>query len=663
MSVKEWLFGKSETIVEGDSFILNEQPVLTKGGMINPSFKGEVEQNKIKFPIELGEEHPFDFKITEGMYKKHGFTNAVVNKYVDFIVGGGFYVESEDERAQKIIEDFIRDVNFDIVLRSWIKEGLVKNGILEIGGKKDEAPKGLKVLDSNYMYMQRDNKGVIEGWNQYVGGFDKFDKSKVVSFKPYQIAHLALNKIGDDAYGLGIVYPALKDIDNLLQLKNDEHMLMERKANSPYDITMGKIVGDKYIKPSQASIDKMGKDLEWLNNKHEWVHDGLTEIKALDFGSVGDKFASPIEQDEQALFYDYQIPAVIMGMARVNEGIAKVQMDTFERRINSIQMEAEKVIEEQIFKRILNANGIDVHVEFVWGRPSNTEKYERLAKISELIKSPLISQSMRDIMEKDILQLMDYDEKEYDELRDEEEIEKKKREEEEKKRELQRPQPLVPGQNANRPKPVVKPKPVQPKAEHVCDDSCNHVEEGHSYKTINEWLGFNYKKYLGSIKDVIGKEKFVQLAAKSDIEEMAGLLSSGQIRALKGVLDEGFTKGLSIEDMSKNIERRVKPNDLLKMEAGKIITSDNKPVVVRFKDTRNMAIARSEITRVANEGAEKQFLKNGYTKERWVASYGSRTCPECEALDNQIFTIGVDRPPLPLHTNCRCTVEPVEGVA
>jgi hypothetical protein len=37
-------------------------------------------------------------------------------------------------------------------------------------------------------------------------------------------------------------------------------------------------------------------------------------------------------------------------------------MEAFQRRIQSIQAELEKVIEGQIFKRVLNANGLDVHV-------------------------------------------------------------------------------------------------------------------------------------------------------------------------------------------------------------------------------------------------------------------------------------------------------------
>ena len=114
---------------------------LNELGIVNiaEQFKGEVEKNDIKFPQELGEEHPFDFPEMEKLYTKFGFYTAVVDKYVDFVVGPGFYIECDDARAKEIIEDFMRDVNLDTILRAWCKEALNKgNGFLEIGGSKEE---------------------------------------------------------------------------------------------------------------------------------------------------------------------------------------------------------------------------------------------------------------------------------------------------------------------------------------------------------------------------------------------------------------------------------------------------------------------------------------------------------------------------------------------
>ena len=644
---------------------------LDKINKPNARFKGEVEQKKVRFPKELGEEHPFDFSTCEGIYKRFGFVTGVIDKFIDFVIGPGFYVECEKERAKEIIEQFMKDINFDTLLRSWIKEALVKgNGFLEIGGKKDESPKGLKILDAKYMYVDRDEKGVIIGYNQYTGSFKRFDKTKMIHFETYQIAHLAFNGIGDMPYGLGIVAPGLVTINSLLQNKKNLNMLMDRKANSPYHVKMGGVVGGKYYKPSAADVEKMGRDFEWLNNKHEWITDGLTDINVLDFGNMGDKFQFVLEHDEQTLFYTFQVPAVLMGAARIPEGIAKVQMDAFERRVSSIQAEIEKVIETNLFKRVLISNGFDVHVEFEWGRPSSMEKFNRLEKISSLSKSPMTSDSLRKLIEKDIVKLLNYNEEEFEEMKEEEELEK------EREKEELRNQPIVPGQNANKPQFPPKEKPKQPKPApptkqktyHLPPDNylaecphCADIKEG-QYSEIQEWLGFNYKKYLGEILTSIKGETFEDLRAKTKIEEKAGKLSEKQLIALKEVLDDGFSKGKNIKEISKAIDRKVKPGDLLKMSAGKIILGvGGIAIVSRGKEHRAISIARSEITRVANKGAIEHFKKGGVTNFRWVASWGVRTCPDCESLDGQIFTEG-NLPPLPFHAMCRCTTIPISEV-
>ena len=456
------LFGKDAAPIEVTEIY---EPMVKSGKNIKEAatmpveatgFKGQVENKTVTFPNMLGEEHPFDFRITEGVFKKFGFANGVINKYVDFIVGPGHYVTSEDERATQLIEDWMRDVNFDTLLRDWIKEALTKNGFLELGGKPDETVKGAKVLDAKYMYVDRDNKGVVTKYNQYKGGFDKFAKEKVIPFEPHQVAHLALNNIGDMAYGMGIVYPALNIINNLLQNERDLHMLMSRKANAPYHVKMGGVVGGKYFKPNPTTVASFGKDLEWLNNKHEWVTDGLTEIKVIDFGNIGEKFNEVLKYDTEMLLYAFQVPSVLMGTANINEGIAKVQMDAFERRVGSLQAEIEKVIEGKIFKRILNANGLDVHVEIVWGRPSNTERYLRLTNILPLMTSNTTSDTMTRMLEKEAIKILEMDEDEFDESVKAEDVEKKAIEDEERKREEARPNPIVPGQNAKSPQKPAK---------------------------------------------------------------------------------------------------------------------------------------------------------------------------------------------------------------
>lgn len=663
MGIFDYFRGNKDVIEENNNnlnsidydpkFFLNEAELMLKqNSSAEYNFKGEVEQNEKKFPIMLGEEHPFDFCITEGIYKKFGMVSGVVDKYVDFVVGPGFFVTCDDERGKKLIDDFMQEVNFDTLLRAWIKEGLVKgNGFIEIGGGKDETPKGLKVLNANYMYVKRDNKGVIEGYNQYTGAFKRFDQKKVIPFETYQVAHIGFNKIGDGAYGLGIVYPALSSINYLLQNEKDMHMLMTRKANAPYHIKMGGVVGGKYYKPNPSDVNRIGKDLEWLNNKHEWTTDGLTDIKVIDFGNIGDKFDSVLRYDMDMLIYTFQVPGVLLGMANIPEGLAQVQMDAFQRRIQSLQAEIEKVIEQNIFRRVLLSNGLDVHVEFEWGQPSDTEKNDRLTKLTEIMKLPTASMSFIKLVEKDMVQLLGYDEDEYEVMSGEEE----------RRREEERALPIVPGQNENRPQPVRR----EMKEHYNCDcDDCKQIEESlDSYNTMSEWLGFNYEQYKKWILEEVKKDGFDYIKASNIIEQDAGYLTDQQILDLKKVLYSGFKKGSSMKEMSKLVDRNVRPGNLYKIdEKGKLVLNeDGSKVLVKSADNRSIGIVRSEVTRLANMGAEKYYKENGITKVKWIASIGNRTCEQCEALNGNIYEI-YGHPQIPLHPYCRCTLGAVTEV-
>lgn len=765
---------------------LDYKPSISDTSLVNleEQFKGEVESKKIKFPSELGEEHPFDFKQLEELYKKFGFFTAVVDKYVDFVVGPGFYIECEEERAKTIIDNFMRDVNFDTLLRAWTKEALVKgNGFLEIGGSKKEGVKGLKVLNANYMYVVRDKFGVVEGYNQYTGEFDKFRKDKVIPFTTDQIAHVPFNVIGDCAYGQGIGYSSLKDVDNLLQQQKDVHHIMTRKANSPLWAQLGKVEGDTKIIPKAEDVTAFGQKMETMSNKTDWATDPLVNFKVIDFGNIGEKFSSTLDHDLAMLFYIYQIPPELMGMANIPEGMAAVRMDAFQRRIQSIQAELEKIIENQIFKRVLNANGLDVDIEFEWGVPSTIAVEGRMGMISELVRSASTSQILKDMLEAELVNLLKLDLDEYEEG--------KTSEEEARTREEERPQPIVPGQNTNFPQKV-EPKaeqPKQPKPEEMLQPfidillkqeekrnelllkqqelsredmkkkqeqdsefikliisqmlqerekenkireeqkienvqvpvnkkinkikkvlnrtnllppfrimrkteavevveepkvenkiesnvenkvkwknrnyeyqkSCPHCTEAfEDINDIQEWLGFNYKKYLGQIEAILKVYGFDQIKAVNEIETQAGYLSDNQIEKLRNILDKGFKSGTGMKEMAKQVDKQLGLKDLYRMtEDGNIKTgASGLPILAKSQDKRAIGIVRSEVTRLANKGAVEYYKVNDVANIKWLASFGDRTCPDCEALNGQIFKIG-EEPEMPLHPLCRCTYAPV----
>lgn len=394
---------------------------------VKEEFKSEVPIQKTKFPIELGEPHPFDFKELEMLYQKFGLATGVIDKYVDFIVGPGFYIKTDSPQAEAILYNFMHDVNFDTILRQWVKQALIKGTSPMELGLKGKTIDGLKVINANNFYIQRDKKGNILGYSQYTGGFNNqgsYDRASKIDFKPDTIAFLTFNQVGDCPYGIGILQPALNIINNILKSEKDMHVLMSRKANSPLHIKLGNM--DKDDIPNDSEITNFGQKLEYMTNKQEWCTGPNVEMKVVEFGNLADKFAGVLDHDMQMALYTFQIPEVLMGKGSIPEGLAGVQMDAFMRRVQSFQAEIEKIIETQIFDRILLNNNLMVDVEFEWGQPSNAEKNEKIRVLTSLLSLPMLSSAMYKELESQLALLLGIDPEKLDtpeEQRDKEEEE------------------------------------------------------------------------------------------------------------------------------------------------------------------------------------------------------------------------------------------------
>lgn len=599
-----------------DYFIKTTEKYIPAFDFIKEQFKGQTEDDSpYKIKKDEGEEHPYNFKDTIGLYKSFSMAYGAVDKIVDFAVGPGFYVKADDNRAQKIIEDFLKEEEFGIILRSWLRDALVTgNGFMEIANSEGGMPK-IKVLSPINMFVKREKDGTIKGYTQVVGGL----RGEKIEFTFEEIAHLKHNCIGNEAYGIGIIYPTLDIINKLLKCQKDMQTLLERKANAPYHVKIGSI--EKDIVPSQSDITSAANRLSSIKANQEWVTDPYWDIKVVDTGNLSEKFSIPLEHYQNLLFYGFQVPQVLMGAGSIPEGLAKVQMDAFERRIQSIQAEVEKIIEQQIFKRILVSNGFsNVHVEFEWGQPSNEDNRAEIEKITNLLNNPYLRFELKRALEDRIALLMN--------------LEVSEEPEKEKEKELNKPQPQLPGQNAE------------------------SLNESFFDDTLEEWINneqFNFKDYLSNIRKYLKSEdSFSQLKAQNEIELTAGKLSTDQIVNLRKVLLNSFKKGFSMNQISKLIKKEVNPQDLFQVkengEIGDLLVS---------KESRPIMIARTETIRASNEGALIQFKEDNVERVEWVATISLRTDPDCLELNGKIFEISEARGMIPLHPNCRCSWIPV----
>lgn len=361
--------------------------------------QGKVVRNEQKFPTDLGEKHPFDFSQCETFYLSIPLIEGAVDKLVDHVWAGGYHTKSDNPKAKKLIDDWNKAVNWDLVGRQWLKEALMKgNGFLELGGGKKDVISSVKVLNANYMFLRRKDTGEVLGYSQYVGDpFKGFKLNEVTPFDTFQIAHLSINIVGDCPYGYGIIHPLRRTLNYLLSSEKNMHKLLERKANNPFIFRVGK--GDDGIHPQPADMQALANDLVYMDSGTEWVVSSDVEPMVLDTGNFSEKFESTNKGDIDHLFAGLQVPEVLMGRGSIPEGLATVQLEDFKSgRIKSIQTEVENQIEQKIYKRLLLANGIDATVEFEWGTPSDAEIATKLTLYGGLIGNPFLS----DIFKKEL---------------------------------------------------------------------------------------------------------------------------------------------------------------------------------------------------------------------------------------------------------------------
>jgi SPP1 gp7 family putative phage head morphogenesis protein len=403
--------------------------------------------------------------------------------------------------------------------------------------------------------------------------------------------------------------------------------------------------GDSMIVPDQAMVDSITSSLEYLNNKTEWVYSADMDVKALEFGNVGEKFSFILEHDAKMLFFSLEVPEVLMGSGNIAEGLGQAQSEMWKLNIASKQADVEKVIEQNIYKKILNDQGINEDVEFHWGEPSTTEKEKMITLLTSLI--PLnLSPGLHVEIEKKLATMIGASEDSVE------------TEEERQDRLMNTQLPQVPGQFGGRQMPNVPAASKgmgmrgmkEPEEEEEEDEEENYTgivtEKDHS---IKEWVGFNYEEYKKEIIDFLRQYSFDDLAATTAIELEMGYLTMTQIEDLRKILIEGFNTGQSIREIAKNIKNVVNPGALYS-------SADQGAKMLVNKDWRPIMIARTETVLAANMGSINNYKANGVEEYRWIASTGKRTCPQCQSLNGKIFTIGEG--PIPAkdtHPNCRCT--------
>src|SRR3990167_9109471 len=529
------------------------KPQSIKESIVLEQFKSQLtpeEQSQSRNNIQsnLGEDHPFDYVVIEGVLQKFGLVNAVVDKISDFTLGGGLYIESDDEDAVSIIDDWRNETNFDIYLKPWFKEGLSKgSGFLEIAGLGNASVQNMvKVPNANGVYLKRDKFGNIIETNQYIGNSTlRINSNDIISLNKDEIIHLPINKICSSAYGQGIVYSALTIINDFLMAQKSIHILTKRKANAPVHWKLGNADKDDY--PEQSDINAFGQDLQFMNESTEYVTGPNAEPKVIDYGNIGDKFTTVLENDYKLLSYSFQVPEIIMGSKDTggslgSSGISNVQLDSFIRRCKSYQTTDINPALKYIFDKVLLSKGkVDVDYKICWGYLSDEEKNKRLETYKNLLSSN-ISAGLRVELEKKIAYELEIDYEEVD-TNNEDDMQKQI----DMQKALQKP--AYPSESLT--EAMFKKK----KRKSYYTSNGIHEATVDENTKVTEWLNKDITNYKNDIIEMLNEDIFEYLLAENHYQRKAGYLTKTEIRKLKKVFSEAIVQNKSIKEIKEDITK------------------------------------------------------------------------------------------------------------
>jgi len=367
---------KKSFIEERISNYLNE---VSGKGLISVS-------NELKKSNSLnkGEERTIDVEVFEDIVTHVPLVSAAIELTTDFTVSPGLYVTAENEQVIESCNKLMKRLNFDILLRQIVKFMLVYGDCFVEIVKNEESSDGvvadLKILHPKTITVVRSETGELEGYLQTIGtGRDP------IEFTPDEIVHFIYNKIGDRAYGTSLIEPILPILKMKLQAERDMGFILSRKANAPYHVKMG----TPDYPPSDSDIAGFASELAVLKSRNEWVTSYLVDIGIIATRDKSMDFKPYTEHYENQIVYDLRVPYVLLGLGNIPEGLAKIQLETFQRHIKSIQLAVQIPLEQQIFKLESSIIGEEEVPKLQWGQQSMKEKLDEIQTYLAMMESNL----------------------------------------------------------------------------------------------------------------------------------------------------------------------------------------------------------------------------------------------------------------------------------
>lgn len=167
--------------------------------------------------------------------------------------------------------------------------------------------------------------------------------------------------------------------------------------------------------------------------------------------------------------------------------------------------------------------------------------------------------------------------------------------------------------------------------------------QGKARKKSQDFYDGSKEEFLRSAFSQPERLSKVRLLATRSFEELRGVTATMASR-MNRILAQGLAQGFGPRDIADAMSQSIRG----------------------LTNTRALVIARTEIIHAHAEGQLDSFEELGEDVgvfAEWATAGDDRVCPQCSALEGQIFKVAEARGLIPRHPNCRCAWIPAIEVA
>lgn len=280
----------------------------------------------------------------------------------------GYDLESKDQGSIKSVENFLAEINADIVIRDGSLYALLFGNMYWHITKESGKP---KLVPLNPMHM-----GIKLDRDEQVSSYVYKPKpGKTVHYKPEEILHLKFNAEPWSLFGVSSLRRCLPTIKALLFMEEKLPWIARRRGDPLLEIQ----IGSPESPVDKATFDKIKSSI--LNRKpsEDIFHDGILKIEEV-YKSAGIAARQTLEpllaHFRQNLVAGLGVPDVALGFGGTTTmATAEYQERLLESEIRAYQRALKRLHEQQLFKLVRTRSP----VKLVW-RPLKEEDKQELSK-------------------------------------------------------------------------------------------------------------------------------------------------------------------------------------------------------------------------------------------------------------------------------------------